>query len=1115
MYNNFKLNKLSLSVISILFGTVGLANAQDQKASDDVEVIEITGFKGSLLKSLNNKRTADSVTDSIFAEDIGKSADQDIGEALQRVTGVSIQRGEGAGATEGTTVSIRGAGPNLNNISLNGIVLTSNTENQAVDLSAFSSDILSSIEVMKTSAADQDEGSLGANVELKTFRPLNSDKNRRVLEVQGRYDDYIEDYDYKLSGSFSEKFMDDTLGFYVTGFKETQSTRRDMFFTDEFVKYTVPEAINLQTGQPMGEEVTGLMNSQNGFKMFSNNLERTGLTSTIQWAISDNTELVLTGTYSDQYREQDDDSIVSIGDQNPYIEADIPRITDATNPWIVFDPASQMIVKKLDRMARGRTTSTESGITTKNTVFNLEFSHYFTDTFKMDLRTGYSKTTADDDYFTNFNSNNFLNSPNEVLEALPSDQVQATGYDCTSGVCYSVTGTDFVDFGPDIDGVPQTGHPDEPNEDNLVKTAYNPDDLRAIHLQQANTRDRMMYDKQKSVYLDFDWDVDLGPITKFEFGGKYQTRDKDVFNQGYFWNNAMLANTDIPTSTQLIESIRLIDVYGGETGYGDSFLKDLGYARTNTTDGWATIDAQAALAKLFETDEVVGEIDLSNDRQISLENKALYFKTNFALLDEQLTGNVGIRYVESSVESLGYSSVNFQNRNLTSYDLILLSQDTSLTACTEAQRWIDPNATLPNGNPDQRNPNVNLAGQPSADGKTMEPIASQTCYDDQYNGTAANRYRYLDNTTPTDPEQFGSTASNTEKNWLPSLTLNYSLNDESVIRFAASKTMARPPIDNLKPSAKFNEAVFGTGNSNGRIDNPYLKPLESTNYDLSYEWYFNDGGALTLALFRKDMSNITENATIGAHWRDVRGLSGDELSQLDPFNDILISKPADGLIRRDDSWAAGTNCMINRRHIWQTNDLQVQGDCDLLNMTVVRNGAGGKNTGLELGYNQNYDFLPGLWSGLGTAFNYTYSDSLMDSEVGPLGVVLPALPMENVSKHVYNLSTFWEKDGNLIRLAYTHRTDSLANRSFKDGALWNEGGGQLDISATYKLNDTFTLTFNAVNLNNKENRQYYTNMRDDAFAIEGNALEGEANKSRTIRNWVSGSIYRIGIRANF
>jgi TonB-dependent receptor len=133
----------------------------------DIEVIEVQGIKGSLQKSVNAKRFNDSVSDSIHAEDVGKSTDQNIADALSRVTGVTVQEEAG----EGTRISVRGAGPSLNQVSIDGVALTgglsggggNGVNDNSVDLSSFSADILSSIDVVKTAAADQDEGSLGAN----------------------------------------------------------------------------------------------------------------------------------------------------------------------------------------------------------------------------------------------------------------------------------------------------------------------------------------------------------------------------------------------------------------------------------------------------------------------------------------------------------------------------------------------------------------------------------------------------------------------------------------------------------------------------------------------------------------------------------------------------------------------------------------------------------------------------------------------------------------------------------------------------------------------------------------------------------------------------------------
>ncbi|WP_158969532.1 TonB-dependent receptor [Paraglaciecola sp. L3A3] len=1113
MNNKFKLKPLAIAMLPILIGSsTSLVQAQETQ-KDQVEVIEVTGFKGSLLRSLNNKRSSDAISDSVFSEDIGKSADQDIGEALQRITGVSIQRGGGVGdGGDSTTVSVRGASPDLNVISLNGVTLTSSSENQTVDLSAFSSDILNSIEVLKTATADQNEGSLGASVILKTFRPLDASENKRVVEFQGRHSDFADEQDYKLSGSFSEKFLDDTLGFYVTAFKETQAYRQDRFFANGYKTQTFDDALNKNTGQPMGGPTTGLINDQNGYSLSTNQLEREGFTTAIQWLPTEETEVLLDITMSDQYVAYDEATFTIIGPNDKYLPED--PIATGDDPWVVYNPDNQLFEKVLNRYSRGRIAQLENGIETTNRVYSIDVNHYFTDNFSMKFRAGYSKTVADDDYYTYINTNNFAHVSDAQTEGLAVGVVEPVGYDCTSGICLARFGSGIVGYGPDIDGVPQTGAPDEDPLDNTSTTMFNPDDLNALHLQQVNTRDRDLSDKQKQVFLDFDYETNWGPVTKIEFGAKYQKRNKDVFNQNNFFENADDAwvpdGQSSPSLGAGVASIRLDQVTKGQTKHGDDFLDILGYPRDNATDGWYTIDGQKALDLLFTTPDVRRRPDLSNDRQVELENKALYFKMNFSLLDDDLTGNFGIRYVESSVDSIGYSGVKHKTGPFASdYKLLQIAADSSLAPCTAAQLYNNGVDYNPDANDIE---GANLAGALDENGN-WGPAPGQSCYDADWNSTplARSRYWYAPGLGE-NPAQYQATGSNTYDNWLPSLSLNYQLNDETVLRAAASTTMARPRIDSLKPSYTLNQNLWGGGDSNGTINNPNLIALESNNFDLSYEWYFNDGGALSAAIFYKDMTNFEEIATRSEHWIDLRGYTTEQLEALDPLGEALIQPKDDGSPK---TVFEEPNCMPNFRHRWESNAIDLVTQCDIINVNVIRNGKGASIQGLELGYNQNYDFLPGILSGLGVSANYTYSDSKTEAEIIGFDTQLSSLPLENVSKHQYNLSTFWEKDGNLIRLAYNHRSDSLSRRSYRNGAIWNDGGGSLDLSATYKINETFTLTFNAVNLNERIYRQYYTNLVDATFELEGNALEGEANKSRTVREWASGATYRLAIRATF
>ncbi|MDC2888798.1 hypothetical protein [Psychrosphaera algicola] len=69
-----------------------------KKLEDEIEVIEVTGLRSSLLRASELKRSANSVIDVISAEDVGNFPDENVVESLQRVTGVQVLFGENGSA---------------------------------------------------------------------------------------------------------------------------------------------------------------------------------------------------------------------------------------------------------------------------------------------------------------------------------------------------------------------------------------------------------------------------------------------------------------------------------------------------------------------------------------------------------------------------------------------------------------------------------------------------------------------------------------------------------------------------------------------------------------------------------------------------------------------------------------------------------------------------------------------------------------------------------------------------------------------------------------------------------------------------------------------------------
>src|ERR1700712_846996 len=66
-------------------------------ADDRVAEVVISGVRYSEQASVEIKRNAASIQDSISAEDIGKLPETTISDSLQRITGVQINRSDGPG----------------------------------------------------------------------------------------------------------------------------------------------------------------------------------------------------------------------------------------------------------------------------------------------------------------------------------------------------------------------------------------------------------------------------------------------------------------------------------------------------------------------------------------------------------------------------------------------------------------------------------------------------------------------------------------------------------------------------------------------------------------------------------------------------------------------------------------------------------------------------------------------------------------------------------------------------------------------------------------------------------------------------------------------------------
>jgi iron complex outermembrane recepter protein len=190
------------------------APSDDATAADDAaDAIVVTGFRAALASATANKKRTETVVESVNAEDIGKLPDNSIGESIARLPGLAAQRSNG----RANIISIRGFGPDFSTTTLNGREQTTTNDSRAVEFDQFPSEILSGVDVYKTSQANHTAGGLVGSIDLRTIRPLSVKKRVIAVGARGTFVDQkviptVTDKGYRVFGTFVDTFADDTMG---------------------------------------------------------------------------------------------------------------------------------------------------------------------------------------------------------------------------------------------------------------------------------------------------------------------------------------------------------------------------------------------------------------------------------------------------------------------------------------------------------------------------------------------------------------------------------------------------------------------------------------------------------------------------------------------------------------------------------------------------------------------------------------------------------------------------------------------------------------------------------------------------------------------------------------
>ncbi|WP_312488992.1 TonB-dependent receptor [Sphingomonas sp.] len=197
------------------------ADAIDGVSPADIIVV---GTRASLQSAIARKRKADTIVDSIVADDIASFPDKNVGDSLARITGVQLSRDFG----EGVKVSIRGVEPDLNRVEINGVSQMSATGERSGDFRELATELVKSIDVYKGYAANLTEGGLGGTVSIETRRPLELKKALASLVGSAQHLDTTQNWRPRLTLiAGTPHFLVDGLGILVNVTYDDKTTRQD------------------------------------------------------------------------------------------------------------------------------------------------------------------------------------------------------------------------------------------------------------------------------------------------------------------------------------------------------------------------------------------------------------------------------------------------------------------------------------------------------------------------------------------------------------------------------------------------------------------------------------------------------------------------------------------------------------------------------------------------------------------------------------------------------------------------------------------------------------------------------------------------------------------------
>jgi len=1055
-------------------------------AAEDIGTVEVTGYRMSLRNAIDIKKNATVMKDAINAEDIADFPDANLAESLQRLPGVALDRDNG----EGRGITVRGLGSDFTRVRLNGLETlstaaasdsgTSPNRGRGFDFNVFASDLFSSLEVTKTASASIDEGSLGATVDLVTGKPLDYKGTKVALSMEDAYYENGGTHNPRVAGLFATQFFDDRLGVSVSGAYSERTSEVDRYKRQagqsDYEYRGATFAGTLQTPRagfsvPNGTSLAGTtatngvvnpaaIAAQSGSDpaayaalypaefatpgRFNNSLvripalmnieqqdleqERLGLTAAIQWKPAEGTNIGLDMVYSNFDQKSDVNQIQSVGlnrnNTNANFNALAPTVPNRRAAYATC--ASQTALPYREAINCGGSGPIAAGV-----FPGLGTTSFSTNPNNLDTY----------DYYNNPASPGYGASPNGMY--FRDRIVGRPGVD--------VLAAHVSEFG---------------NADYL--------ELRNVDWRSATDSSYFTTEfKQASV----SWQQDLGDQLKMDvlYGRSRSANDNtgllvefnrmdspETFTYDERAHGSMpaisygfdLADPNNWTLVKGFSSLRHFeretdnDYEGGHVGFdlkiNDNLGIDFGISKreykfkTNQGQRLSQEAQNPTLAELGVTSSDLGRVyDFGDGLDLPAGSPTSFFAPNIDKFREIIGFDCGCvnKYGDWT---LGYLSNPGNQFAVDEYD-------TSFYAQINFDYDLGGHRTFGNIGIRDAETHVKSTGYtPSTAATGPRPLYGENKYDDK----------------------------------LPSFNIAYQLTDTMLLRGGWSKVMARPQLQNLAPtiSGLTTPVIGSTTVPSATLGNPQLSPFRAENYDLSWEWYFQEGGLLSVAVFKKDVSNFPQTVSSAATLQEI----------LPP-----------------DQYAATLETLTPQQIAWVQGGGSGGGP-GLYGIRQFQDAPGGEIKGYELSYQQDFTFLPGFWRNFGVQANYTHLQSELQYILDPGNTLVtpttPARPQitapgpfQGASPDSANFTLYYETSKWSARASYAYRSAYVSQYPIAAGTcdpgvcdaplvndfLGSKATRNIDAKVTWQAFEFLSFSIEGLNL---------TNQTEDRWAYEDEPL---------------------------